>query len=88
MSVVKGLKERRAAALARAITLVENEAESASEILEEIHGLVGRAYRIGVTGPPGAGKSTLVGALTELLVGGRGEVGIIAVDPSSPFTGG
>jgi LAO/AO transport system kinase len=88
MSVVAGLREGRASALARAITLVENEAKSAAEILEQIHGIVGTAYRIGVTGPPGAGKSTLVGALTERLVGEGKRVGIIAVDPSSPFTGG
>jgi LAO/AO transport system kinase len=75
-------------ALARAITLVENGTERGREILEAIHPRTGRAWRIGVTGPPGAGKSTLVAALTEAAAGAGRCVGIVAVDPSSPFTGG
>jgi LAO/AO transport system kinase len=82
------LLEGEVPALARVITLVENEGEAAASILEEIHPKVGGAYRIGVTGPPGAGKSTLVGALAERLSEAGRAVGIIAVDPSSPFTGG
>ena len=88
MSIVAGLLDGRTGALARAITLVENEAELADGILEQVHLRVGSAYRIGVTGPPGAGKSTLVGALTQIYIGEGKRVGIIAVDPSSPFTGG
>jgi len=75
-------------ALARCITRVENQAAGFEDLLHELHEGVGRARRIGLTGPPGAGKSTLTAALARLLRY-RGEtVGIVAVDPSSPFTGG
>jgi LAO/AO transport system kinase len=75
-------------ALARAISMVENGKPGFEWLLHEIHRELGRAQRIGVTGPPGAGKSTLVSGLTRELRG-RGEtVGIVAVDPTSPFTGG
>ena len=75
-------------ALARAISLVENEAPSAAAIVADLHPYTGRAYLVGITGPPGAGKSTLVERLTaEWRRDGR-RVGVIAVDPTSPFTGG
>jgi LAO/AO transport system kinase len=75
-------------ALARAISIVENERPGFAAILSELHGSLGRAQRIGITGPPGAGKSTLTGALAAAYRE-RGEtVAIVAVDPSSPFTGG
>jgi LAO/AO transport system kinase len=75
-------------ALARAISLVEDEASSGPDLLRALHGKTGNAYLIGVTGPPGAGKSTLVDRLTiEARQEGR-QVGVIAVDPTSPFTGG
>ncbi|MGH7890391.1 MAG: methylmalonyl Co-A mutase-associated GTPase MeaB, partial [Thermodesulfobacteriota bacterium] len=75
-------------ALARIITLVESRHSSLFEILKRINSRVGKAYIIGVTGPPGAGKSTLV---NELIISFRKKdkkVGVVAVDPSSPFTGG
>src|SRR5215831_17240367 len=75
-------------ALARLITRVENRAPDVAEIMRAVHPRTGRAYVLGVTGPPGAGKSTLVDALTARLRAGNLSVGIIAVDPSSPFTGG
>jgi len=75
-------------ALARAISRVENEAGDSIAILDEVFPRTGRAFRIGITGPPGAGKSTLVTRLAQEYRG-RGEtVAIVAVDPTSPFTGG
>jgi len=75
-------------ALAKSISLVENEAPDSIELLDALHPKIGNAYRIGITGPPGAGKSTLVDQLTKLYRRRNQTVGIIAVDPTSPFTGG
>ena len=75
-------------ALARLITRVENRAPEVPEIMRAIHGRTGRAYVLGITGPPGAGKSTLVDRVTSRLRAQGLAVGVIAVDPSSPFTGG
>ena len=76
------------AALARAISIVENHRAGFDDLLAAWHPLLGRARRIGVTGPPGAGKSTLTTGLTRALRAEGLTVGIIAVDPTSPFTGG
>jgi len=78
----------RKAALARAISIVENHRPGFEELLATWHPRLGRARRIGVTGPPGAGKSTLTTALTRAYRARGLTVGIIAVDPTSPFTGG
>lgn len=75
-------------AVARMITLVENDPDGVRGELESIYGRTGKACRIGVTGPPGSGKSTLVDALTLGLREKGQKVGIIAIDPTSPFTGG
>jgi LAO/AO transport system kinase len=75
-------------ALARLITRVENRQTGLAEIMRAVQPHVGRAHVVGVTGPPGAGKSTLVDRLTSRLRATGERVGIIAVDPSSPFTGG
>lgn len=75
-------------AISKAISIVENESESSEELLKEIYKYTGRAYKIGITGPPGAGKSSIVFQLTKLLRNENAKVGIIAVDPTSPFTGG
>jgi LAO/AO transport system kinase len=75
-------------AVARAISLVEDETPAGADLVRGIFASTGRAYLVGVTGPPGAGKSTLVDRLTrEIRASGR-TVGIVAVDPTSPFTGG
>jgi LAO/AO transport system kinase len=75
-------------ALARLITRVENRASDVPEIMRAVHPRTGRAYVLGITGPPGAGKSTLVDRVTARLRAENQPVGVIAVDPSSPFTGG
>lgn len=75
-------------AVARAISMVENETEGAAQLLRDIFARTGGAYRIGITGPPGAGKSTITNRLARFYRGEGLSVGIIAVDPTSPFTGG
>ncbi len=75
-------------ALARAITLVENSDPLAYELVRELYPDTGRAYAVGVTGPPGVGKSSLIGALLGRVRGLERTVGVISVDPSSPFTHG
>jgi LAO/AO transport system kinase len=75
-------------ALARLITRVENRMPGVAEIMRSVQPRLGRAHVLGVTGPPGAGKSTLVDRLTAGLRAEGASVGVIAVDPSSPFTGG
>ena len=87
-NILEGLRARKPAALARAISLVENGAPGSEALLAGLHALVGSARRIGVTGPPGGGKSTLIERLAAHCRAGGLTVGIIAIDPSSPFTGG
>jgi len=86
--VLDGLAGRKTAALARAISLVENGSPGFEELLTGLHGKLGKARRIGITGPPGAGKSTLTERLTAAYRAQGLTVAVIAVDPSSPFTGG
>jgi LAO/AO transport system kinase len=76
------------AALARAVSVVENHRPGFERLLATFHSRLGRARRIGVTGPPGAGKSTLTTALIAAYRAAGQSVGVIAVDPTSPFTGG
>jgi LAO/AO transport system kinase len=75
-------------ALARLMTLVENRGPGLPAIMSRLHAHTGRAQVIGLTGPPGAGKSTLTDRLTARLRAGSHQVGIVAVDPTSPFSGG
>lgn len=74
--------------IARAISIVESNNSKSAEFLKTIYSDTGNAYRIGVTGPPGAGKSTITNQLTKYYRNLGKKVGIIAVDPTSPFTGG
>jgi LAO/AO transport system kinase len=80
--------EGDARAVARAISLIEDESPAAGDLIRRIFPSTGRAYLVGVTGPPGSGKSTLVDRVTTELRQASTTVGVIAVDPTSPFSGG
>ena len=87
-SLAAGVRAGDKRALARAITLVENSEPLAYEVVSELYPETGRAYAVGVTGPPGVGKSTLIGALVRHVREQKRSVGVISVDPSSPFSKG
>jgi LAO/AO transport system kinase len=80
--------EGDARAVARAISLIEEERPSGAELIRRIFPSTGRAYLVGITGPPGSGKSTLVDRLTAEIRKTSKTVGVVAVDPTSPFSGG
>ena len=88
--ILEALDRHEPAALARAITLVENQRDGFERVLSHAHARLARgaARRIGITGPPGAGKSTLTERLIQHYRGQGLSVGVVAVDPTSPFTGG
>jgi LAO/AO transport system kinase len=86
--LVEQLRVGDVRALGRAVSLVESGASGAAELLAACFPFTGRTLRIGITGAPGAGKSTLVDRLARLYRGAGKTVGVMAVDPSSPFTGG
>jgi LAO/AO transport system kinase len=87
-ALVEGVRGGDRRALARAITLVESSDPLAYELIRELYPQTGRAYAIGVTGPPGVGKSSLLSALVRHVREAGTTVGVISVDPSSPFTKG
>lgn len=88
MELEKLLLNRDKRAIARAITYAEDDEEKAREIIRKLYKRSGNAYIVGITGPPGVGKSTLTDRLVKNLVEEGKKIGIIAVDPTSPFTGG
>ena len=88
MELVEQMLKGEIVPLSRVISLVENESKEVPEIMKLIAPRAGKAYCVGITGPPGSGKSTLVDKLTAIIRKQDLTVGIIAADPSSPFTGG
>ncbi len=86
MDLIRNLLKGDKISIAKIISLVEN--DTGMDILDRIFPYTGRAYQIGITGPPGAGKSTLVNAIAKRLLKENHKIGIIAVDPTSPFSGG
>ena len=86
--LVEGVRGGDRRALARAITLIESSDERAYELIKELYPETGKAYAVGVTGPPGVGKSSLISALVRHVRVQDRSVGVISVDPSSPFTRG
>lgn len=87
-ALAEGVRAGDRRALARAITLVESSDPLAYELIRELYPSTGGAYGIGVTGPPGVGKSSLISALVRHVRAEDASVGVISVDPSSPFTKG
>ena len=87
-NLVHGIFHNDHGSISKAITLIENNKTSSKTILSDIHERSEQAFRIGITGPPGAGKSTITGSLIDLVIKNNKSVGVIAVDPTSPFSGG
>lgn len=88
MELVDKMLARDHQSLARLISLVERDAPDGPEVMQSIYPYLGNAYTVGLTGPPGGGKSTLVDRLTAVIRAKDLSVGIVAVDPTSPFSGG
>ena len=88
MDIAKELLAGNRLALSKAITAIENEYEEATDIMRQLYPHTGHAYVLGITGPPGAGKSTMTEKVAKAYRDQGKTVGIIAVDPTSPFTGG
>ena len=87
-TLITNFKNKDKIALARLITIIENEPERAYEVFKHFEDINHESYIIGLTGSPGVGKSTLTGALAQKMLDEGKTVGIISVDPTSPFSGG
>jgi LAO/AO transport system kinase len=87
-TLAAGVRSGDRRALARAITLVENSDPLAYEVVADLYPHTGNAYAVGFTGPPGVGKSTLISSLVRHVRAGDAQVGVVSVDPSSPFSHG
>ena len=87
-TLAAGIRDGDRRALARAITLVENGDALAYDVVADLYPATGNAYAVGVTGPPGVGKSSLISALVRTLRAADETVGVVSVDPSSPFSKG
>ena len=86
--IIDKLKTGDVRAVARLLTFIENEEKDAETILKKIWKFTGNSYVIGITGPPGAGKSTIVDLLAKIALDKGHKVGVLAIDPTSPFSGG
>ena len=86
--IITNLKQKDSRTISRSISMVENKQDGYLDLLSDIFPLTGNAYRIGITGAPGSGKSTLTDQLVKLILIKKLSVAVIAIDPSSPFNGG
>jgi len=86
--IIEKLSNKNTKSISKAISIVENQEDNYLELLSEIYSYTGKAYRIGITGPPGSGKSSLTDKLIEKIIKNNLSIAIIAIDPSSPFNGG
>jgi len=87
-SIIKGIRDNDHRTLSRIITQIIDNRDIDNHFYKDIYPFTNTAVRIGITGPPGAGKSTLIDQLINIAIGDGKSVGVIAVDPTSPFTGG
>ena len=87
-NLIKSLRKKDVKTISKLISSVENEEEGYLDSLSAIHSFTGNSYRVGITGPPGSGKSSITNQLIDKLIKKNYSIAIIAIDPSSPFNGG